>query len=992
MNDRNRTLCDEVGDSDSVLSFNVENDKKLRSPSSKNVGESSSTNRVTENDVTLNISHQTEASTTPSLERDFAADSPNSNTSQSPAATSIEHGEVTTEETRIPTGKPHVPILPPLVPDFDSNRTSTGSSTGSKLQASHGRSMDQSQRLQIADTPRIQSPTTGKKKVDDHNSEQGTSHCHFAQQNTKSNMIAAQSLHNPQPSAQTSPSVQSYVRQEANKAQETMQNRQRQYWQVWTTSSSAEHPQHSFVANEEYLQRSRPQLTQSPPVARISPRRIRPTYAHSHSSPLSLSSSPVISLPKTDIPFTSSTSIRSSSFGGDSKYDGTQSSPVSSNTTHFSGVTQTQTGVAGPGQHISHLRHPPPTTHVYFPVDRASSPGVGLVAHGTFMPSSPRGGARSTPLHNHGPRTPPEVLKTLLRKKACLYEAGTSYAIALVTWLVGRSLTINSGYFSRQELQYGVHQVVSDVIDSRSITRTKVNRCMQIILNSCFHYIIPHPDDDESSKRFRKRFSERSTNDSHLLHNLDPPWVNLDVDSALKEMLERGPDDTDTDKEDEVNERGEGKDYKKKHREGEGSPKLTFQWRVAAAAEAQEGTHAATRESEQADSDGEGGSVKRVVLLCFNENVTSFEDVWRCHNEFIRDVARSGNWKLTAQEWKEFFTRETSAPATSGRGAPSVDSSSEEGSRSSLSPRLRPPRSPTRPDIGPPIPEFSLDGRLSYAAAAAHHVGDAHTEIDHRFGVMDENELSKFRTSWCMKRYDHDPRVCTFAHTQVNQGWLRRNPKVYHYKDEFCPNIMIVRPNPQHFLEGCSFNRCPLGVLCEFCHSQEEMEYHPNRYKRQATCPLLAKDGDLFENCDRDHSCPYLHPIKTHHPDGRLHRRSDSGGLRYGGQYRTYQQHPRSPRLHSKSHSSDVSSLHLGDTPPGSPMMYISPAPESSFEKFLTLPGLQSLFRQHASVLYSHMTADPSQEMICKYLYFGNHDISSTPPGDKGAQLKTSGV
>lgn len=45
-------------------------------------------------------------------------------------------------------------------------------------------------------------------------------------------------------------------------------------------------------------------------------------------------------------------------------------------------------------------------------------------------------------------RSAPDVLKTLLRKKACLYEAGTSRAVALITWLVGRKLTLEQGYFS----------------------------------------------------------------------------------------------------------------------------------------------------------------------------------------------------------------------------------------------------------------------------------------------------------------------------------------------------------------------------------------------------------------------------------------------------------------------------------------------------------------------------------------------------------------
>jgi hypothetical protein len=54
-------------------------------------------------------------------------------------------------------------------------------------------------------------------------------------------------------------------------------------------------------------------------------------------------------------------------------------------------------------------------------------------------------------------------------------------------------------------------------------------------------------------------------------------------------------------------------------------------------------------------------------------------------------------------------------------------------------------------------------------------------------------------------------------------------------------------------------------------------------------------------------------------------------------------------------------------------MIYISPAPESMFEKSLALPGLKSLFRQHSAVLYSYM--------------FGG--ASSTSQGTSSASLST---
>lgn len=674
---------------------------------------------------------------------------------------------------------------------------------------------------------------------------------------------------------------------------------------------------------------------------------------------------------------------------------------------------------------------PPPTTHVYFARDRASPSGPAGGAtpppvmastrshhrhtlqyqqqqqqihwNSTGVGSSSRSGAAPTstgtprsimsqPIHAHGPRTPPEVLKTLLRKKACLYEAGTSYAIAIVTWLVGRSLTLSHGYFSRQQLQYGVHQAVSDIIDSGNITRTKVNRCMQIILNSCFHYVIPHPKTDEvSSRRFKDKFQsviEHHDDAYYLLQTLDPPWDTLDLTVAMEDLLKH------TDESDSI--------YNLEHEEDG----MNRREQPAAMKSSQKGEISA-------DINDDGScSTKRTVLLCFNENVTSFEDVWRCHNEFIRDVARAGNLKLTAQEWKDFFSRDVIAASShartvSSRTAASIattshsftaETSSEDGSCSlGSSPRLPPlhpsPGSLSQPSVSnrattlpvePLIPELFLDGRQqqqyhhphSYAAAVAaipHIDDDKHSaEIDQRFGVMDDNELCKFRTQWCTKRYDHDPRVCTFAHTKVNQGWLRRNPRTYSYKDEFCPNILTIS-RPGHFLDGCFFNMCPEGINCAFCHSLEEMEYHPNRYKHQKQlCPTFLKvskdGGDLFDSCFRDQTCPFVHPIvkPPHSGTIMMHSRTSSdgitssgGGLRYSSSSSgRAQHHPRSPRLQGKS-SQDGSfpPIFTRDTaaPTRSPMIYISPAPESMFEKSLALPGLKSIFRQHSAVLYSYV-------------------------------------
>jgi hypothetical protein len=226
-------------------------------------------------------------------------------------------------------------------------------------------------------------------------------------------------------------------------------------------------------------------------------------------------------------------------------------------------------------------------------------------------PKTHSSSAPQVPLHQ---RSSTEVLKTLLRKKACLYEPETSHAISLVTWLVGRRLALSQGYFSRQQLQSGVHACVAEKIDEGVVTRTKVNRCMQIILNSCFHYVIPRPDgSEENGEAFRLSFTNDAAYDEHLIRTLPVPWNNLSLDS-----LANSESDLFNMSDDEVDDKRKSKDR---------SDSLSL------------------------DSGG-----KRSVLLCFNENVCSASDVFHCHDEFIRDVAHTANLSLSPEEWQSFFT------------------------------------------------------------------------------------------------------------------------------------------------------------------------------------------------------------------------------------------------------------------------------------------------------------------------------------------------
>lgn len=204
---------------------------------------------------------------------------------------------------------------------------------------------------------------------------------------------------------------------------------------------------------------------------------------------------------------------------------------------------------------------------------------------------------------------------------------------------------------------------------------------------------------------------------------------------------------------------------------------------------------------------------------------------------------------------------------------------------------------------------------------------------------MTTDEAAKFRTSWCTKRYDHDHDLCGFAHTQVNGGWLRRNPAVHPYRDEMCPAVTTIGGGQNVFV----VNACPRGETCEFAHSVEEIIYHPRRYKMNACSSMGRPSG-----CHLGDVCPSFHPIDSY----RFPKKADSRASR----------HPR--------HSHQASGSKGAPTPPSaSPILYASPAPLSSFEKQLLVPGLQNLFRRQCSVLRAHIHR---RGCTCNYSYFGD--------------------
>jgi len=480
-------------------------------------------------------------------------------------------------------------------------------------------------------------------------------------------------------------------------------------------------------------------------------------------------------------------------------------------------------------------------------------------------------GPKSNPSSPHQQTSNPqrsnaEVLKTLLRKKACLFEPDTSRAVALITWLVGRELAMEYGFFSRQQLQSGVHACVASKIEGGIITRTRVNRCMQIILNSCFHYIIPRADGtEEKGDYFRNGFASSVKDDSFMLRYLSRLWNDVTVDRET--VLNAALNDV------------EEKPQKAGDHTPKSSPKLSS-------------TEAPKSPPHFGDHDHMES--KRAVLLCFNENVRSAEDVFRCHNEFIRDTANAAHLQLTASEWRSFFGREA------GHGNYLLGK------------------------IGiPMIPQDSTSG-------------------EDVFGRMAPEEAGKFRTSWCCKRYDHDNSLCGFAHVDVNGGWLRRNPYQYPYKNEMCSHVTrISDPGLGVFF----LNECPHGLQCDKAHSKEEMIYHPNNYK----CKVCPSSGN--QSCSMGDVCPDFHPQESARPSKKVAEKHSTS-------------------RHGKKGEQAANSKGAHSPPNSSPVVYASPAPFSSFEQQLLMPGLQNLYRRNCSVIRAHLRA--KDKPLCSYNCFGD--------------------
>jgi hypothetical protein len=348
---------------------------------------------------------------------------------------------------------------------------------------------------------------------------------------------------------------------------------------------------------------------------------------------------------------------------------------------------------------------------------------------------------------------------------------------------------------------------------------------------------------------------------------------------------------------------------------------------------------------ENEHSDHQEGLVdgnRRPVLLCFNDNVRSAEDVLRCHNEFIRDAAISANLVLTAEEWRSFFSRlDDENSIAEGPSEPSVSG-----------PSTRAPM--TKIDKKEDY-QFSIDVNSFFeyksSSNCQSNLSDRWMKKPDYFGSMGSSDLSKFRSEWCCKRYDHNLSLCRYAHASINQGWLRRDPTKFQYCAKMCPNVFRI-DNEAIFLSGCHVNACKDGVHCRYAHSQEEINFHPDVYK---TIPCESFRRSII-SCESKDICPHFHHCDQH--SGRYSRRQMDWS-------------PRTKSVSSAAAAKHHSLSKNNNIPEAASTLYVSPAPESEFERTLLFPGIKSLFRRHGSTMLAHHCGYSQKD--CNYSLFGDN-------------------
>ena len=127
----------------------------------------------------------------------------------------------------------------------------------------------------------------------------------------------------------------------------------------------------------------------------------------------------------------------------------------------------------------------------------------------------------------------------------------------------------------------------------------------------------------------------------------------------------------------------------------------------------------------------------------------------------------------------------------------------------------------------------------------SHTEKDIKIELIHNYFFDMDFFLFKYKTISCpFNLLFHDKGLCVYSH---NWQDFRRNPDIYHYKPEQCPNWQTNKMIYEYHVG------CPNSLQCDKCHGWKELEFHPLFYKTKRCTQ---------ENCNVDLSCPYFHNRK----------------------------------------------------------------------------------------------------------------------------------
>jgi len=128
---------------------------------------------------------------------------------------------------------------------------------------------------------------------------------------------------------------------------------------------------------------------------------------------------------------------------------------------------------------------------------------------------------------------------------------------------------------------------------------------------------------------------------------------------------------------------------------------------------------------------------------------------------------------------------------------------------------------------------------------------------------MTEKDLMLFRTVVCTKKQAagitgkdcEKEGACPFSHCL---SWQRRNPYLFDYFPQMCPNLNLSREDRKGDCRGTLRvkNSCNSGQRCKFSHTKEEQLYHPNVYKTKL-CNAWHDNPDV-SRCKK-FFCPFAH-------------------------------------------------------------------------------------------------------------------------------------